>query len=222
MYNVYRSIINDIKELRGKEVRIFGQPTTLSDSVDDYTIDILDVLDSLGEYVINLSDYMTYNYNEETDDDDEVCIFDDVEENDVDTIFEKLEEYGYIKDVCDYKGDNSYNWTSPVSNDFDIKVYKDFLTGEGEFIEFKVHRYGDVRCNYTDSIILHFDNEYEFYEVLSENDIFDTITIDDVDYNIDIRIFSDSYEVFTDDGSYLCTAYGDKDDVIQCIKEAID
>ena len=220
MYSVFNSIVEDIKNLRGKEVRIFGQPTVLSDSVDDYTIDILDVLSNLSDYVIDLNSYIDYYYDDELECDEEYCIFDDVDGNDVDDVLEVLERYGYISDVCDYKGDNSYNWGSPISNDFNISVYNDMLDG-GIFVEFKVHRYGDVRGNYTDSVLLHFNNEYEFYEILSENNKYATVTVDGVDYDIDIRITSDSYEVWDTDGNYICTAYGDNDDVIECIKKEV-
>lgn len=198
---------NDIKDLRGKEVRIFGQKTVLSDTANDYTIDILDVLDSLSEYEICLNDYTDYRYDEESEEETEVNIFENVENSDTDAIFETLEEYGYIKDVCDYKGDNSYNWSSPVSNDFDIKIYKDTMSG-GMFVEFKVHRFGDVRGNYTDSIIYHFDNDYEFYEVLSENNKYNTVCINDKNYDVNVNIFADGFEVYDEDGSHIATVYG--------------
>lgn len=227
MYSVFNNIVEDIKSLRGSEVRIFGQPTTLSDSVDEYTIDILDVLSSLENYVIDLEDYIDYYYDDEIGDDEEYCIFDDIDSNDVDGILNTLGKYGYLRQKHDVnndyyveydKCDNSYNWSSPISNDFDYYIYNNMLDG-GIFVEFKVHRYGDVRGNYTDSVLLCFNNKYEFYEILSENNKYTTVTVDGVDYDIDIRITSDSYEVYDLDGNYICTAYGDKDDVINCIKE---
>ena len=205
---------NDIKDLRGKEVRIFGQKTVLSDTVNDYTIDILDVLDSLSEYEICLNDYTDYRYDEKSEEETEVNIFENVENSDTDAIFETLEEYGYIKDVCDYKGDNSYNWSSPVSNDFDIKIYKDTMSG-GMFVEFKVHRFGDVRGNYTDSIIYHFDNDYEFYEVLSENNKYNTVCINDKNYDVNVNIFADGFEVYDEDGSHIATVYGWEEEEIK-------
>lgn len=211
---------NDIKDLRGKEVRIFGQKTVLSDTVNDYTIDILDVLDSLSEYEICLNDYTDYRYDEESEEETEVNIFENVENSDTNAIFETLEEYGYIKDVCDYKGDNSYNWSSPVSNDFDIKIYKDTMSG-GMFVEFKVHRFGDVRGNYTDSIIYHFDNDYTFYEILTENNKYNFVTVNNEEYEVEVNILSDSFEVYQD-GTYICTTYGcDKEEIIENIIEKI-
>lgn len=226
MYSVFNSIVKDIKSLRGSEVRVFGQPTILSDSVDKYTIDILDVLNSLEDYVINLEDYVDYRYNEEIEDEEEYCIFEDMESDNIDGILDVLENYGYISDVCGYKGDNSYNWSSPISNDFDFKIYKKYDDikmnyNDDIFVEFKVHRFGDVRVNYTDSVLLHFDSDYEFYEVLSENNIYTSITVDGVDYDVNIIITSDSYEVWDVDGNYICQAYGDEDDIINCIKENV-
>lgn len=219
MLNKMNEIIKDIKELRGAEVKVFGQDTTLADGVDELTIDILDVLENLKEYVIDLNDYIDYRFDEEYWDDEEYCIFEDAE--DADDVLDVLEYYGYITDVCDYKGDNSYNWSSPISNDFDIKIYKDML-GDGMFVEFKVHRFGDVRCNYTDSVILQFDNDYEFWEVLTECNKYHTIEVDGEEYDVRVDILSDGYEVCDIDGYIIATAYGDMDDIIEEIRENIE
>lgn len=204
MLNKFNEMVKDIKELRGAEVRVFGQPTTLADGVDELTIDILDVLESLKDYVIDLDDYIDCKYVKNTDD-----------------VLDILEDYGYIEDVCDYKGDNSYNWSSPISNDFDIKIYKDML-GDGMFVEFKVHRFGDVRGNYTDSVILHFDNDYTFYEVLSECNKYHTFEVDGEEYEVYVDIFSDTYEIHDIDGYSIGSACGDMDDIIEEIREITD
>ena len=210
MLNKFNEMVKDIKELRGAEVKVFGQDTVLADGVDELTIDILDVLESLKDYVIDLDDYIDCRYDVESADD----------------VLDILEVYGYIEDVCDYKGDNSYNWSSPISNDFDIKIYKRYdglhISSNGVFVEFKVHRFGDVRGNYTDSVILQFDNDYEFWEVLTECNKYHTIEVDGEEYDVRVDILSDGYEVCDIDGYIIATAYGDIDDIIEEIRENIE
>ena len=220
MYNVFENIKNDIKELNGKTVKIFGQPTTVDTTVNEYTINILDVLNSLGEYVINTNDYIDYYYDDEVECDEEYCIFDEVDTDNVDEVLDILEKHGYIsQDNC--KCDNSYNYSSPINHDFDFNIYNSCYDNS-IYVEFKVHRYGDIRCNYTDTVLLKFDNDYEFFEILSENNIYTSITVDNKEYEINIDILSDGIEVYNNDGCYMCTVYGDDyEDIANGIKENI-
>ena len=221
--NVTQKIINDIKDLRGETVRIFGQPSTLPDAVGDFEIDILDVLTALSEYELNLSDYITYDEN-----DNEISLFDYIRDNycdgeaDADIIIDELENNGYLT-TYNIKCDNSYNWCAPVTNHFDFKIYKD-LGGEGVYVRFMVHRFGDVRCNYTDATIYHFDNDYEFLEILSGMSKNIEIDIDGKTYDIIIDVLQDGFEVFDNaDYSYVCTIYGvsNTTEAIKEIKEQL-
>lgn len=212
-----REIKNDILSLRGTEVRVFEQPIVLASEFDETTIDIIDVLDALADYEI--TELWDYRYDEDTEEDEEINIFEDCE--DIDDMIRVLEEYGYIRDECDYKGDNSYNWSSPISNDFNINIYKNILDG-GIFVEFKVHRYGDVRGNYTDSVLLKFDYYESFFEILMECNKSIEIEIDNNLFEVEIDILSDSYEVYNKDWDYICNAYGDIDDIKECILEKVN
>jgi hypothetical protein len=60
-------------------------------------------------------------------------------------------------------------------------------------VEFKVHRFGDVRCNYSDVVYLEFGDEYEFYEVLEEGNKHFTIIDNDneIKYHITIDVFNE-------------------------------
>ena len=187
------TIINDIKSLRGSEVRIFGQPTILASEVDNYTIDIITVLESLKDFEFNSNEFDI-----------------DADIKDTEVIIDLLMSEGYILNELAYKCDNSYNWMSPVSNDFDYRIYKNELGGV--FVELQVHRFGDVRCNYTDAALYVFNDEYHFYELLSESNKDTIITIEDNDYYINIDIFHDGYEVFDDNGYYIGTIYDTSDD----------
>ena len=54
-------IIEEVKALRGANVEVFGQPTTLTSDYGKYTIDIIDVLNNLEDYEIpEIIDYWTF------------------------------------------------------------------------------------------------------------------------------------------------------------------
>ena len=188
-----RNMIEDIKAIHETPVYYFGSYHELDAlEPDDYTINIIDVLEALEPYEIP------------------------------ETI-EELTESGYIYDDCDYKGDNSYNWLAPINHHFDFKVYDNDNTDcDACYIEFKVHRFGDVRGNYTESVMLEFMNNYEFYEALSECNKYNTIEIDGINYSVDVNILSDTFEVFDDNGSYIATVCGyDADEITEEIRNAL-
>ena len=216
MYTM-KNMIKEVEALKGAKVRIFGQPVTLSEDTDNTTIDIIDILKNLEEY--ELIELYDYRYNDETEEDEEIDILEDCENGD--DVISVLVDYGYINNDCDYKGDNSYNWSGNVSHDFDIKIYNNALDG-GVFIEFKVHRFGDVRGNYTESVILQFDNEYTFWERIGDCDKYECIEVDGNTYNYTVSALSDTYEVTDEEGNYICEAYGEKEDIIEAIKKAIE
>lgn len=85
-----------------------------------------------------------------------------------------------------------------------------------------VHKFGDVRGNYTDSVVLKFMNDYEFYEILSECYKHSNIEIDGINYYVNVDIFSDAFEVWDDDGKYIGTVHGyDKEDIVEEIKKVV-
>ena len=216
MYTI-KNMIQEMEALKGADVRIFGQPVTLPEDTDKTTIDIIDILKNLEEY--ELTEFYDYRYNNETEEDEEINILKDCENSD--DVISALVDYGYINDYCDYKGDNSYNWSGNVSHDFDIKIYNNALDG-GAFVEFQVHRFGDVRGNYTESVILQFDNEYTFWECIRECDRYECIKVDGKSYDYTVSVLSDTYEVTDEEGNYICEAYGEEEDIIEAIKKAIE
>ena len=204
-----RNAINELMQLRGSQVEIFGQPVTLPNTADDLEIDTINILKDMEEYELDWYDFRCY-----TDDEDgneiEVDIFEGCET--AEEILDALEEYGYIEDTY-FAADNSYNWSAPVSNDFDFKLYRDSVSG-GIFVDFSVHRFGDVRGNYTDSVIYHFDSIVEFDELLLNC----TKYVQIGNYEVIVGIFNYGFEVYDEGGNYILTAYGDYDDVVEAIK----
>lgn len=220
---ITEKIIEDIKNLRGADVRIFGQPTTLPTAVDDFTIDIIDVLNDLQEYEIELDDYTVYDKDSENN----ISLFDIICDNycngevDADLIIDELENSGYLT-TYNSKCDNSYNWCAPITNNFAFEIYKD-LCGNGVYVRFMVHRFGDVRCNYTDAAVYYFNDEYEFLEILTNNNKDVDVDIEGVTYSININIFNDVYKVFNNKGDYMgvILPVDNIEDVIISIKNLI-
>ena len=203
-----RKAINELKQLRGSQVEIFGQPVTLPNTVDELEIDTIEILENIKGYELDWHDF-TYYAEDEDGNEIEVDIFEGCET--AEEILDVLEKYGYIEDTY-FAANNSYNWSAPVSNDFNFKLYKDYVS-DGIFVDFSVHRFGDVRCNYI-SVIYHFDSADEFYELLSNCNKY--VRIDN--YEVCVDLFNDGFEVYDEGGNYILTAYGDYDDVVEAIK----
>ena len=208
-------IKQDIMDLRGSEVTVFGQRQVVSSEVDELTIDILDIISELESSevttipVFNTCEHCNGTGMVYTWDDEEECELEEEcehcdgfgsieEEVDAVKVLEILEDNLQVKEV---KSDNSYNWCSPVSNHFNFYIYED-INSEKVYIEFKVHRYGDVRCNYTDSAVLEFSSDYEFLEAVTQAN--KMIEIDG--YDCEINVFNEGIEVYND-GEYITTSY---------------
>lgn len=176
------NIIADLKNLEGKLVGKGGYFEKIyTNKVDDTTISIFDVLENLAPYEINNFEIMNY--------------LDEIEEEILEVSFE---EFCEVEEYEEIKSDNSYNWNSPISNHFDYRIYKSDLY-EGIIVEFSVHRFGDVRCNYTEEAYFQFNNEYEFYEVLLECNKYFTIEKNDKTYQIEMDIFSDCPRIYIEE-----------------------
>ena len=175
------NIINDLRSLEGKEVGLGYFKHVYSNEVDATTINILDVLESLKPYEFDTEnlEILTYATDEEGNCEEEYKIVD---------IDEFLEWYEYEEVTAT----NSYNWYAPISNHFNYTIYQS-RTMDNCIVEFKVHRFGDVRCNYSDVVYLEFGDEYCFYDVISENNKRFTIVDKEkkIEYDVYIDIFSE-------------------------------
>ena len=209
---ILENVIDDIKQLRGKDVYIFGQPTTLKNELDELEIDVVDVLENLLEYEVTELDY---EYQDEVKDDYIIKEF-----NNAFDYLDYLDEAGVI-DYYNSNSDNTTNWSSPISNDINFTVYE--KTDGYYLVECRVHRYGDVRTNYSETFLLDFSYDCEFLEVLLESNLYEYVEVDDVTYDITIDIFSDTIEVNNIDGGYIGSvcAY-DMDELKSEIKYLVD
>ena len=85
---------------------------------------------------------------------------------------------------------NTYNWNANIDHDIDVaEMYFNGYT----YMAIMVHRYGDVRGNYTDRFVVRFDNEYDWFEFESR---VQCKTICDGRYCADINIMAECYNVW--------------------------
>ena len=89
-----------------------------------------------------------------------------------------------------YERNNTYNYSANIDHDIDYRIVES--GHDGVWFAFMVHRYGDVRGNYTDWAVCKFDNLYELWELES---IRQSKNFDDGDkierYTADINIFDE-------------------------------
>lgn len=66
----------------------------------------------------------------------------------------------------DFDGGNTYNWNGRIMHDFD---YRYCQSNKDEFyVAIQVHRFGDVRVNYTEFALFKFGSFEEFVEVIDD------------------------------------------------------
>lgn len=94
--------------------------------------------------------------------------------------------------VVEYADDrwNTYNCNANIDHNIDVAQ----LTICGyTYMAIMVHRYGDVRVNYTDRFLVRFDSEDEMFYLESRMQYKDIV---DGKYTCDIDIFSEMYRVW--------------------------
>lgn len=198
-YTTIENLKKEFGEMIGKEVGYGYFRHTESDvEENELIISIFDVLDSLEAFEITKKEM--YDSEEE-----------EYFEYDIEEYFEKGLDEDFL---IECGADNSYNWNSPISHHINFEIYHDI---EGSYIvRFRVHRYGDVRCNYTDWVYLEFSWEDEFLEVLMEEcSKWIEVEMDGKTYYVTIEVLSDEIrlESYDEENGYE-DIYGDDRDTI--------
>lgn len=93
----------------------------------------------------------------------------------------------------EYWADNTYNINANIDHDIDYRIAKS--DDDGVWFAFMVHRFGDVRGNYTDWAICKFD----YFEDIFELDSVMQCKYFGEHYVADINIFSEMYNVYNTD-----------------------
>jgi|694.fasta_scaffold145487_2 hypothetical protein len=115
---------------------------------------------------------------------------------------------------------NSYNWSGNIDHDMQWYVIE---VNERKYMILSFHRYGDVRVNYTNEVVLSYDDidADDFYNAIIESDKHDTLEVDGVAYNFQVSALNEGVEVFADGGNSF-TIYPDGltlEDIAKAIKE---
>lgn len=172
--NELETIFNSAYRTR-EEVIQFGQKIknpNLRYIEDETLFDTLDLLKSLSNDSYDIFDLTGYNmYSEE--------VYDILEYN-----------FGYVEEVAHI---NTYNWSAPVTNDLDFKVYK---TETNTILEVNVQNgYSDVRSGYGISFLFIFDYVEDWF-YLFEDISFKSFELQG--YSFDFSLFSESgvYNVY--------------------------
>lgn len=162
--------IEDVKkEIKELDEQCKGQ-YLFANSEDKYSllVDVKNLLDNMKDREIHPSTVV-----EIINDDDE------------------YEEISFQTWLYDYsgleylRGDNSYNWSSPLSHDINFELWGTTETDE-LYVVVRVHRMGDIRGNYTDEIIL----QYSSYDDFLYSNIEDTDKFVCVDFNHNEKNYS--------------------------------
>ena len=201
-YTTIENLKKEFREMIGKEVGYGYFRHTESDvEENELTISIFDVLDSLEAFEITKKEM--YDNKEE-----------EYFEYDIEEYFEKGLDEGFL---IECGADNSYNWNSPISHHINFEIYHN--NEEGNYlIRFRVHRYGDVRYNYSDWVYLEFSWENEFLEVLMEecSKSID-VEMDGKQYYVTIEVLSDEIrlESYDEENGYEDIYGDDRDEILE-------
>lgn len=177
-----KRILNDLKHnLKGTK-RVFNYYDVEHNERESKNLSIsnLDIIRALAPYEIDFKKLYSVDFDN--------VIYDDAEGN-------------YISLDTNYKNtaNNSYNWSSQVVFNYQqIQVITE--DNEHVYIAIKFHRYGDVRGNYTDYMVLDMNMD-EFYEVIMEATmVYTQITIKNVDYEISTDALKEGclFDIYSD------------------------
>ena len=193
-----KRILNDLKHnLKGTK-RIFNYYDVEHNmrETKNLEISVLDIVRALQPYEIDFKG----RYGVDFDD----VIYEDAQGN-------------YTSLDTDYKNssNNSYNWSSQVVFNYGMIQVIDKYDIEHVYVIIKFHRYGDVRGNYTDYMVLDMSIE-EFYEVVMEaTRVYASVTINNVDYEIMTDCLKEGclFDVWSKDGDDLYDVYLDIDNL---------
>lgn len=120
--------------------------------------------------------------------------------SDASKVYDKVYDFDELSELApddDWKGDNTYNWNACITHDLDIRYAN--LDDGTVLIALRVHRAGDVRCNYTDFVVMQFDSLESWYECEFNLDNTFTLEVDGDIYYITPRL-SELYDVYAEDG----------------------
>jgi hypothetical protein len=190
------TIIKDLKHLRGKTY--FGGSCTVDRNEKrsrNLEIGAIDLVEALKPYEVDFKKLYKVDFDN--------VVYDD--------------EQGYYEEIdLDITSNNSYNWNGQVVFNYnEIEVTEDY-GNDKRYITVKFHRFGDVRGNYTDYMVLDMSLD-EFYEVLADaSRVYCEIDYKGVSYSISTDIFKEAcvFDIYSNDADIdECDQYLDIDNL---------
>lgn len=173
-------IIKDLKNIKGNKFFGYYEVSENKRRSKNLEIGALSIVEALRPYEVDFKKLYKVD-------------FDDVIYNDAQGYYEEID--------LDVSSNNSYNWNAQcVFNYNEIEVTEDYGQDK-RYIAIKFHRFGDVRGNYTDYMILDLSID-EFYEILLEETRVSTcIKIKNVDYYISTDILKEAcvFDIYSSD-----------------------
>lgn len=117
---------------------------------------------------------------------DVLPLLEELKEYEVDTTDDAIEKLVTKHDMRRW---NTYNWGANITHELDCveSEINGYL-----YMAIMVHRFGDVRCNYTERFLVRFDDEYEWFELENRVQIKEVADR----YIADIDIMSEGYNVY--------------------------
>ena len=173
-------IIKDLKHLKGKT--FFGGSFTVDRNERksrNLEIGALDLVEALKPYEVDFKKLYKVDFDN--------VVYEDAQ--------------GYYEEIdLDITSNNSYNWNAQIVFNYnEIEVTEDY-GNDKIYITVKFHRFGDVRGNYTDYMVLDMSLE-EFYEVLVDaSRVYCEIEYKGVSYSISTDIFKEAcvFDIYSD------------------------
>ena len=143
----------------------------------------LEVAEHLKNYEIDFQDI----YNDNNDNNDNKIV-------DLDDFFYDDMEYDNLY-INLKDSNNSYNWNCSAVFNYDVIEINDI-----QYIAIKFHRFGDVRGNYTDYMLLKMSID-DFYEILNELTCYFDFDFKGSNISVDYNIFNESgvYNIYSED-----------------------
>jgi hypothetical protein len=188
-----KTILQDIIDLENKEVTIFGQKVTLSGD------ESLTYTPRVKNLIEALEDY-------------------EVSSEEYEAIMKAYDDEESTLEFI--KGYNTYNWNGNIDHNINFNHIK---YNEEDFIMLKIHRYGDVRGNYTVEAIVRMNLD-KFIDMIMENlSVYDSIKVDGIDYQVDITAMNEAIEVYNplNHESFEIYTIPEEEDMIEAIKERL-
>lgn len=182
-------MIREIKNLKGAEVRIFGQKTTLEEKNNNYVVNVIDLLKNLKLYEADLKILCKQNGIKIGRDDF------DVERDDInEELINILQDRKIF--IEEGNGDNTYNHNGRINHDFTWRTYY-CKSNKCYYTAISVHLYGDVRGNYTDTVVYKFEYDTEFVEFVCdyEQEKVYTLKYKGIDYTTEACAFNEGLRI---------------------------